>query len=440
MDFLTYPAAFVVALGVIIFVHEFGHFITAKAFGMRVYIFSFGFGRRLLGFKWGDTDCRLSLIPLGGYVKLEGEAEDHLSEDTSQRGDGRDFATRPRWQRFLVYLAGPIMNAALTIGVLTVFHMIGFGVDAALYDQPIVGAVEPASPAATAGLQPGDEILAIDGHRVVTWEEALYKIWIRPDAPVTLRLRHGGQESDVSLVSTSTGPEKAGKIGVTPLVRIGSVVPGSAAEAAGLKPNDGLLRVGGEPIRSFGDVPPLVQASKGKPLQLELYRDGRVVEASATPKQAGAGPQLGIGSKTVIKRFGFFRSVEESTLWAWAQTKLTFETLSRLLTGRLSPKSMMGPLGIAKASGEKAREGPGPYFFLIAIISLQVGILNLFPLAPLDGGHLAIIAAEGLVRRDFSIAVKAWIMNAGALVIFLLIGVVLYSDLSKTSWLGRYLP
>jgi len=440
MDFLTYPAAFVVALGVIIFVHEFGHFITAKAFGMRVYIFSFGFGRRLLGFKWGDTDCRLSLIPLGGYVKLEGEAEDHLSEDTSQRGDGRDFATRPRWQRFLVYLAGPIMNAALTIGVLTVFHMIGFGVDAALYDQPIVGAVEPASPAATAGLQPGDEILAIDGHRVVTWEEALYKIWIRPDAPVTLRLRHGGQESDVSLVSTSTGPEKAGKIGVTPLVRIGSVVPGSAAEAAGLKPNDGLLRVGGEPIRSFGDVPPLVQASKGKPLQLELYRDGRVVEAAATPREAGAGPQLGIGSKTVIKRFGFFRSVEESTLWAWAQTKLTFETLSRLLTGRLSPKSMMGPLGIAKASGEKAREGPGPYFFLIAIISLQVGILNLFPLAPLDGGHLAIIAAEGLVRRDFSIAVKAWIMNAGALVIFLLIGVVLYSDLSKTSWLGRYLP
>jgi regulator of sigma E protease len=257
---------------------------------------------------------------------------------------------------------------------------------------------------------------------------------------MALRVRHAGQESDVRLVSTSTGPEKAGKIGVSPLVRIGTVVPGSAAETAGLRPDDGLLRVSGEPIRSFGDVPPLVQASKGKPLQLELFRDGRVVEVAATPKETPSGVQLGIGAKTVVKRFGLWRSVKESTLWSWAQTKLTFETLGRLVTGRLSPKSMMGPLGIAKASGEKAREGPGSLFFLIAIISLQVGILNLFPLAPLDGGHLAIIAAEGLIRRDFSLAVKAWIMNAGALVIFLLIGVVLYSDLSKASWLGRYLP
>jgi regulator of sigma E protease len=164
-----------------------------------------------------------------------------------------------------------------------------------------------------------------------------------------------------------------------------------------------------------------------------------VVEVDVTPRDRGQGPQLGIGSKTVIKRFGFFRSVEESTLWAWTQTKVTMETLGRLLTGALSPRSMMGPLGIAKASGEKAREGAGAFFFLIAIISLQVGILNLFPLAPLDGGHLAILLAEGVVRRDFSVTVKAWIMNAGALVIFLLIGVVLYSDFSKT-WLGRYLP
>jgi regulator of sigma E protease len=159
-----------------------------------------------------------------------------------------------------------------------------------------------------------------------------------------------------------------------------------------------------------------------------------------TPRQIDGGPKIGIGPQTVIRRFGFFRSVAESSKWAWTQTRVTMETIGRLFTGALSPKSMMGPLGIAKASGEKAREGIGALFFLIAIISLQVGILNLFPLAPLDGGHLAILVAEGLVRRDFSVAVKAWIMNAGALVIFLLIGVVLYSDLSKTSWLGKYLP
>jgi regulator of sigma E protease len=440
MGFLTTAGAFIIVLGVIIFVHEFGHFITAKAFGMRVFIFSFGFGRRLLGFKWGDTDCRVSLIPLGGYVKLEGEADDYLSEDVARQGDGRDFTSRPRWQRFIVYMAGPFMNAVLTISVLTVFHMIGFGVDAALYDRPVIGAVEAASPAASADLRPGDEIRAIDGAAIETWEAALYKIWIRPDVTVRLKIRRDGEDRDVEIHSTSTGPEKAGKIGVTPLVRVGSLTSGAPAEQAGLKVDDGFLEVGGQPVRAFSDIPPIVAKSAGQPLTLRLFRDGTIVETSVTPRDLGNGPQLGIGSKTVVKRFGFFRSVKESALWAWTQTKVTMETLGRLFTGALSPKSMMGPLGIAKASGDSARQGAGSLFFLIAIISLQVGILNLFPLAPLDGGHLAILLAEGVIRRDLSLTVKGWIMNAGALVIFALIGIVLYSDLSKTALLGKYLP
>src|SRR5688500_10779560 len=171
MDILDNVPAFIVVLGIIIFVHEFGHFITAKAFGMRVFIFSFGFGKRLAGFQWGDTDCRLSLIPLGGYVKLEGEPEDHLSEDTSTRGDHKDFTARPRWQRFLVYLAGPFMNAVLTISILTVFHMIGFGVDASFFDKPILGVVAPGTPAAVAGLQSGDEIVSLDGEPQPDWEK-----------------------------------------------------------------------------------------------------------------------------------------------------------------------------------------------------------------------------------------------------------------------------
>src|SRR5574341_433744 len=140
MGFLTTPVAFVVVLGIIIFVHEFGHLITAKAFGMRVFIFSFGFGKRLFGFKWGETDCRVSAVPLGGYVKLEGEPGDHLSEDTSALGDGKDFLSRPRWQRFLVYLAGPAMNAVLTVVLLTGFGMLGLQVEAWRFERPTVGA------------------------------------------------------------------------------------------------------------------------------------------------------------------------------------------------------------------------------------------------------------------------------------------------------------
>jgi regulator of sigma E protease len=450
MEILSNLKAFIIVLGIIIFVHEFGHFLTAKLFGMRVFIFSFGFGKRLLGFKWGDTDCRLSLIPLGGYVKLEGEPDDHLSESqqVAALSDGEMvhvdnpnyFTNRPRWQRILVYLAGPAMNAVLTIAVMTVFHMIGFGVDAALYDRPVIGTVEVGSPAAQADLHPGDEIRAIDGARVSTWEEAFYKIWLRPDTTVHLRIAREGRETEVEAHSKSIGKEKVGDLGLTPLVRIGVVRPGTPAEEAGLKRDDGLLQVGGQPIRKFGDILPIVAGSAGKPLELRLLREGRVVDVSVLPRNIDGGPKLGIESKTLKKQFGFFRSVKESSLWAWGQTKTTIETVQRLLTGGLSPKSMMGPLGIAKASGSSAREGVGALFFLIAIISLQVGILNLFPLAPLDGGHLAILVAESVVRRDFSETVKAWVMNAGALVIFGLIGVVLYSDLSKTSFLGKYLP
>jgi regulator of sigma E protease len=167
-----------------------------------------------------------------------------------------------------------------------------------------------------------------------------------------------------------------------------------------------------------------------------VYRDDQVLEVPITPK----GGRIGVERKTVARKFGFAGAVAESCRFSWTQTKLTFETLGRLLTGKISPKTMMGPLGIAKASGDAARGGVGSLFFLVAIISLQVGILNLFPLAPLDGGHMAIIASEGLFRRDFSVTVKAWILNAGAMVLFLLIGLVLYSDLSKTPWLSKYLP
>ena len=440
MDFLTNTGALIVVLGLMIFFHEFGHFITAKAFGMRVFIFSFGFGPRLMGFKWGDTDLRLSAIPLGGYVKLEGEPEDHLSEDTSARGDGKDFGNRARWQRFLVYLAGPFMNFVLTVAVLTGLYMRGFGVDGTLYDRPVIGTVAAGSPAEQAGLQPGDEIVSIDGLPMATWEDAQYAILIRPDAAMRLRMRREGAEREVLLTSKSQDAEKVGTIGVSPLVRIGRVLEDSAAAAAGLQREDGVLRIDGKPITSFGDILPLVTAAKGRTLTLDLWRDGRVTTVGAAPRDTPDGPKIGVEPHVVVKKFGVVQAVREALAWTWNMTKQTFEVLGRLLTAQISPKTMMGPLGIAKASGDAARGGVAPVFYLIAVLSLQIGIMNLFPLPPLDGGHLAILAAESVARHDFSMNAKAWLMNAGAMVLFLLIGLVLYSDLSKTSLLGKYLP
>jgi len=439
MGFLTTPLAFVVVLGIIIFVHEFGHLITAKAFGMRVFIFSFGFGKRLFGFQWGDTDCRVSAIPLGGYVKLEGEPGDHLSEDTASLGDGRDFLSRPRWQRFLVYLAGPAMNALLTITVLTGFYMVGFAVDASRFDRPIIGAVDAGSPAEKAGLAPGDEILSIDGKQLPSWEDAQYHILLRPDAELELQVRGPAGERDVTLRSEATSAERIGSIGVHPLVRVGQVLEGQPAEAAGLKIDDAILSIDGQSLRSFSEIPPIVGGAAGRELVFRILRDGQPLELRITPKDTGAGPRVGIAPKTVLKKFGPAGALAEAARWTWDMTTQTFDVIGRLVTARISPKTMMGPLGIAQASGDAARGGAASLLFLVAVISLQVGILNLFPLAPLDGGHLAILAVEGVARRDMSPLIKGWIMNAGAAVIFLLIGLVLYSDISKMPFVQRLL-
>jgi regulator of sigma E protease len=437
MTFLTTALAFLFVLGIIIFVHEFGHLITAKAFGMRVFIFSFGFGKRLFGFKWGDTDCRVSAFPLGGYVKLEGEPGDHLSEDTSARGDGRDFLSRPRWQRFLVYLAGPVMNALLTIALLTGFYMVGFQVPGSRFDRPIVGAVDAGSPAEKAGIVPGDEIVAIDGRQLPSWEEAQYHILLRPDRALTLRLRRGSGDRDVMVRSEATSEEKVGSIGVHPLVRVGQVLPGQPAEAAGFKPEDAILAIDGKPLREFADILPIVGGSGGRTLTFRVWRDGRVMDVAVTPRDTGQGYKVGLVAWFVTKKFGPAGALVEALRWTRDMTRQTFDVVSRLLTAQISPRTMMGPLGIAQASGDAARGGAGSLLFLVAVISLQVGILNLFPLAPLDGGHLAIIAVEGVSRRDLSPTVKNWIMNAGAAVIFLLIGLVLYSDISKMSFVHR---
>jgi regulator of sigma E protease len=440
MSFLTTTLAFVFVLGIIIFVHEFGHLIVAKAFGMRVFVFSFGFGKRLLGFKWGETDCRVSAIPLGGYVKLEGEGDDLISEDTSQMGDGKDFLSRPRWQRFLVYVAGPTMNAVLTITVLAVFYMIGFAVDASRYDRPIIGSVEAGSPAEKAGLVPGDEILAIDGEPLPSWEEAQYRILLSPEKALNLRVRRGDEERDVTVRSEATSKERVGRIGVRPLVRVGEVMDGTPAQEVGLRPDDAILSMDGTPIETFTDIPPIVHGSDGKALPVRVWRAGEVLDLSITPRDDGAGLLIGIRPKTVLKKYGPFQAVGEAVRWSWDMTRQTFDVIGRLITAQISPKTMMGPLGIAQASGDAARGGAGSLFFLVAVISLQVGILNLLPLVPLDGGHLAILTLEGVARRDLSPTVKSWVMNAGAAVIFLLIGLVLYSDISKLDFVQKLIP
>jgi regulator of sigma E protease len=314
---------------------------------------------------------------------------------------------------------------------------VGYGIDAVLSDPPVIGAVEPASPAEAVGFRPGDQIVAIDSAPKANWEEALMAIVVRPDRSLRIRVRRGGEEKEFVVQTTSNTSHRTGQIGVAPLVRIGQVLPGSPAERAGLKPDDGILGVNGKPVTSFLDIPALIASAPAGPLVLQIYREGSIQDVNVTPENG----KIGIANKTIVKKLGFVPAVREASAATWNLTRQTFQILKGLATASISPKAALaGPLGIAKASGDAARSGFRAMLFLVASLSVSVGILNLFPLPPLDGGHLAILAGEGLRRRDFSAAAKSWILNAGAMVLFLLIGLVLYSDLSKTSWLGKYLP
>ncbi len=453
-SFFNSAWAFVLVLGVIVFVHEFGHFITAKAFGMRVFIFSFGFGRRLVGFKWGDTDCRLSLVPLGGYVKLEGEPDDALSENTASEpralSDGElvrvsspnDFVNRPRWQRILVYLAGPLMNAVLTIAVMTAFYMIGLGASAS---RPILGVVEADSPAAQANLSAGDEIVSLDGAKMASWEDLSIYLSSRPNADVRLGVVRGGQERQVQVKLQARHHDELrmdlGYLGAWPPVVVGEATDGFPAQQAGLRIDDVLLEIGGRAVRTFDDLVAAVEGSKGAALTIKVLRAGQPLAFQVTPTLQGQAYKIGIGSKPLLARKdGFVPALGAALGWTWQQVRITFDTLGRLVTLQLSAKSLAGPLGIARAAGQAANQGIETVVFLIAFLSLQVGILNLMPIAPLDGGHLAILLLESVRRRDLSLRAKEWVMNAGLVLVLLLVVVVFYSDLSKVSFLRKYLP
>ena len=435
-SFANSTFSLIVVLGIIIFFHESGHFLLAKAFGMRVFIFSFGFGKRLFGFKRGDTDYRVSLIPLGGYVKLEGEPDDAISEDTAPRGDGKDFLSRPRWQRLIVYFAGPAMNAVLAVLTFTIIFMLGVGVPGVRYDVPTIGAIEPGSPAASVGLEPGDTITKFDGEAAEDWEQVQIGILMRPNRDIAIEVARGAERLQKTVHSRMV-EERMGDIGVFPLVRIGQVAPGSPAEAAGLKVEDGLLRVAGSPLQSFADVPAKVRAAGDQPITFEILRGAERLTLSIAPREG----RVGISEKFVIKKFGFARAAKEAARETWDRTVQMVSLLKQLLTFRVAAKSALsGPIGIAQAAGEAARTGIVSILFLIALLSISVGVLNLFPMAPLDGGHIAVLLAEMVIRRELPEKAKLVFMNAGFVLIMALMVFILYSDLSKLPWLSKFLP
>ena len=436
---MTTLLAFLFVLGVLIFVHELGHYMMAKRLGVRVLTFSLGFGPKILKFRRGDTEYCVSAIPLGGYVKMAGE-----NPDDPRSGNPDEFLSKTKWERFQILIMGPAMNIALAVVVMAVVLLQGAEVPAYQDQPPVVGAVLPGSPAEKVGLRRGDRILTIAGDEVDTWDAFYMAIGTRANRDVAMTLLRDGKTQSVTVRPNPHTRFEVGDIGVLPDVspNIRAVNPGEPADKAGLKIGDVVVAVNGERVIIGRQLAEAISRNAGHEVDFLIRRDGREQHVKVTPEQRGDRGVIGIQIGEATRSFqpGVLEAIGLSISRNIEFGGLIFKTLGGLFVGETSPRQLMGPVAIAQLSGESAAAGWIALFTLMASISLNLGLLNLLPIPVLDGGHIFIMALEGIARRDFSMAVKEKMFLAGFVLLMMLMVTVIYNDLTRITWIERLMP
>jgi regulator of sigma E protease len=417
---------FLIVIGILVFVHEFGHFVMAKRSGVRVEKFSLGMGPKLVGYKKGDTEYVISALPLGGYVKMAGE-----NPDEEPTGSPDEFQSKTVWQRAKIAATGPLTNILLAFIVMPFVFMIG-----TYSEGPAkVGYVEQGSPAEQAGFMAGDVIEEINGRRINDWVKALSLIAVNPDTDVTVTVDRQGEKKTFTLRPTTATELKIGTSGLVPDIpaEIGRLRPGLPAEKAGFQIHDKIISVDGKTIYHWNQFSTLVKESKGKELTLTVERNGVRMEKSVTPIEDGGRFVIGVEPtiNLVFKKYGFFQSIRlgfDKTLEA---IDLTVITLRKLLTFNLSIKTLGGPVMIAQMSGQAAAAGLSTFLSLLAMISISLGILNLLPIPILDGGLILFLVIEAIRKKPLSRRTIEIAQSIGAAVLITLIAVVSYNDVMR---------
>ena len=436
-EFLTAVLAVAVVLGFMILIHEWGHYAMAKLLGVRVEVFSIGFGKRLLGFRRGETDYRISAIPLGGYVKMSGE-----NPMDPRTGDPAEFLSHPRWHRFMIAIAGPAMNILLAIGLLTGVYMFHFEIPL-FWDQPaVITGVRHGSPADEVGIQAGDRISRIDGIANPTWEQVYYKIWLNPNQPVDITVQRGDQIFNKLVVPNASGESQIGFAGwySDESIIVGDMEPNMPAAKAGIKEGDKIVALDGEPLTSLEDMIDRLQQTKDKMIDLTVLRQGHTLnfqlQPVLAPSETSQEKRYRIGfqnNEMKVMQLPFAEAFRRSLDRNRKDSVMLIELVEKLIERKISMRTISGPIGIAQQAGEAAEEkGWTPLIQLSAAISLNLGVFNLLPIPILDGGVILLLFVEGLMRRDISLRIKERIYQAAFVFLVLFAVMVIYNDLAKT--------
>jgi regulator of sigma E protease len=441
MSFFISIASYILVVGVLVFVHEFGHYAVAKLCGVRVDVFSLGFGKRILGFKKGDTDYRLSLLPLGGYVKMAGE-----NPMDTRTGDPGEFASHPRWQRFLIAIAGPAMNVLLAFVVFVGIFMFHYEHPTYTEKPADIGTVLAGSPAEKAGIKVGDRIIRILDVDHPTWEQVLPKIALNPDQPVDLTIQRGTEVIKTRLVPQAAGANRLGDAGLYPLghALVQMVEAGLPAAKAGIQTGDRIIAANNTPISWEPEFVQYLQQNKDAPVQLTVLRKGQQLKFMVKPEYRPNEGRYRIGfvpgTETQVDKLPMAAAVVRAYGACRTYSGLIFEIVGKMMRNKMSIKQFDGPIRIAKYSGEAASEkGWSPLMVLMAAISLNLAIFNMFPFPILDGGTMLMLMIEGVMRRDIKQQVKERVYQVAFVCLVLFVAVVLYNDVAKSLPSG-YLP
>ena len=448
MDYIIY---FAITIGILVFIHELGHFLAAKMTGMRADVFAIGFGKRLFGynkktgFTFGDlpkdfdgeghTDYRLSLLPLGGYVKIAGMVDESLdTEFTDDEPKPYEFRSKNFWQKTFVITAGVAMNLLLAI---LIFWGRNYLEGDTVLLTTTVGYVRPASPADSLGFKTGDEIESVNGVEVKNWEELRNEIYVSNlGDDLNIKFLRDGKEVNL-FVPRKLVPniEKQGELltpeGYRPMVS--DVLEESPARAAGLLSGDVVLSLNGEPMNGSAEFIEIVSSNSGNELTAKILRGTDTLALAVTP---GTDGKIGIAigdvfeGKTEKLTFGFFKSFSVAGEELVNLTVLTYKGVSKVISGQIEVENAVaGPIRIAKFAAKSAEVGMGGFLYFLAVLSLSLALINIMPFPVLDGGHLIMIIFETITRREIPVKIKVAINNTGFVLLLLLMAFIIYSDI-----------